>query len=314
MKVLAVDLGGSHAKCALIEDRDCLGSIVIEYRASGGLGPLMPRLVDAFRSLCSRAGVAIGDLQGIAFSFCGLVDSRAGRILSTNGKFPDAADFNLPAWAAAEFGLPLRIENDARMALLGEHYAGAAQGIDDFVMVTLGTGIGASALIGGQLLRGKHFQAGCLGGHFPSSLGGRLCSCGTYGCAESEASGWALPVIAKEWPGYPTSPLSTGEIDFKRLFTLAAAGDQVALAIRQHCLEVWARNAVALIHAYDPQVMIYGGGVMKSAATIVPFLEDHIARHAWTPWGKVRVRSAALGNDAGLFGAVPLFTEAHCGA
>src|ERR1700735_2729658 len=175
MKVLAVDLGGTHATCALVEDRMCVESVVLKYYARGGLEPLLPEIESALDSISQRAAVAKSDLAGVAIAFCGLVDSSAGRILSTNGKFPDATTIDLPAWAEARLGIPLRVENDARMALLGEHYAGAARGVDDVVMITLGTGIGGAAMIEGSLLRGRHFQAGCLGGHLPVSLAGHIC-------------------------------------------------------------------------------------------------------------------------------------------
>ena len=311
MKVLAVDLGGTHATCALVEDQVCLDSTVLDYRASGGLQPLLPEIAIALRDICSRAAVAFSDLAGIAMAFCGLVDSSSGRVLSTNAKFTDATTLDLPEWSRCELGLPLRLENDARMALLGEHYAGAARGIEDIVMVTLGTGIGGAAMIGGNLLRGRHFQAGCLGGHLPVTLSGRACSCGALGCAESEASGWALPIIVKEWPGFEHSSLNQGEISFERLFGHAAAGDTVALEVREHCLRVWSANAVALIHAYDPEILVYGGGVMRSASSILPSIQEYVARHAWTPWGKVQVKSAELGNNAGIIGAVPLFKEVY---
>lgn len=309
MKVLAVDLGGTHATCALVEDRNCVDSVILDYRAAGGLRPLLPHIVAALHSLCSRADVVRSDLTGIAMTFCGLVDSNAGRVLSTNGKFTDATSVDLVGWARTELGLALRLENDARMALLGEHYAGAARGNDDVVMITLGTGIGGAAMIDGRLLRGKHFQAGCLGGHLPVRLGGRACTCGALGCAESEASGWALPLMVKEWSGFEDSTLNQGEINFERLFEQATAGDSVALSVKEHCLRVWAVNAVALIHAYDPEILVYGGGVMKSASSILPFIEDYVARYAWTPWGRVKIKCAELGNNAGLMGAAPLFKE-----
>jgi len=309
MKILAIDLGGTHATCALVEDQVCVDSTVLNYRAVGGLRPLLPEIANAVRDICSRTGVEFSDLVGVAMTFCGLVDSSTGRVLSTNGKFPDATTFDLPGWAQSEFGLPLRLENDARMALLGEHYAGAARGIDDVVMITLGTGIGGAAMIGGRLLRGRHFQAGCLGGHLSVVLGGRACSCGALGCAESEASGWALPFVVKDWPGFASSTLNSGEIDFERLFQQAAAGDSVALEVRDHCLRVWSANAVALIHAYDPEILVYGGGVMRSAAIILPSIQEYVTRYAWTPWGKVHIKCAELGNNAGLMGAVPLFKD-----
>jgi glucokinase len=193
------------------------------------------------------------------------------------------------------------------MALMGEHSAGAGRGVDDLVMVTLGTGIGAAAMMGGRLVRGKHYQAGCLGGHMPVSLSGRVCSCGNTGCVEAEASTWALPSICRSWPGFAESALaSEKELDFAALFRAVAAEDRVARGVLDHCLRAWAAGTVALIHAYDPEVVIFGGGVMKSGAVILPFIDGYVRQYAWTPWGKVQIRAAELGNDAALLGAEPL--------
>jgi glucokinase len=242
--------------------------------------------------------------------FAGLVDTKTGQVLSTNEKYDDALGVDLPAWSRDSFGLPFRIENDARMALLGEVYAGAARGVADVVMITLGTGIGGAAMIEGKLLRGKHAQAGCLGGHIPVLFTGRKCTCGSVGCAEAEASGWALPLIAKEWPGFAQSAFARHpDVGFKELFEDAENGDAVATAIRDRCLHVWAADAVGLVHMYDPEVIVIGGGVMKSAAVILPYVQNYVAKYAWTPWGKVQVRAAKLGNHAGLLGAIPLLTE-----
>ncbi len=83
----------------------------------------------------------------------------------------------------------------------------------------------------------------------------------------------------------------------------------IARAIRDRCLNVWAVDAVGLVHAYDPEVIVIGGGVMQSADVIIPYVENYVQKHAWTPWGKVQVRAAKLGNNAALLGAVPLLSE-----
>lgn len=310
MKALAIDLGGSHASCAIIEDRTIVASTAVSTEGSQGLKPALPLLSRTLTELAHRSGLAMDDFAGLAFSFCGIVNTSEGRVTSTNQKYDDAPGLNLRAWAGGEFGLQLSIENDARMAMLGEYYAGAAQGYEDVVMFTLGTGIGGAAMIGGRPLRGKHFQAGCLGGHFPALFNGRKCTCGAIGCAEAEAAGWSLPLVCREWPGIETSALRQGEVNFEKLFRLAEAGDPIALAIRERCLNVWAANTVASIHAFDPEVVVFGGGVMRSADLIIPYIQEYVSKHAWTPWGKVQVRAAALGNNAGLLGAVPLLAEA----
>ena len=303
MKALAVDLGGSHATCALVEDRTILASRTVSADRTTGLGSLLPLLAENLQALRPPNS----DLAGVAFSFCGLADYTHNRILSTNAKFDDGPRLDLAAWCREAVNLPLKIDNDARVALLGEWYAGAARGYNDVVMITLGTGIGGAAMSQGRLLRGKHSQAGCLGGHIPVDFEGRTCTCGAVGCAEAEASSVALPDVCRSHPRFSSSALARESlITFEKLFHYVGEGDPVAKEVADRCLRVWAVAIVGLIHAYDPELVVVGGGVMKSAARILPFLQAYVERHAWTPWGKVKVVNAALGNNAALLGAVPL--------
>ncbi|ABF39656.1 sugar kinase [Candidatus Koribacter versatilis Ellin345] len=307
--VVSIDLGGSHAAVAVVQGAKLLASREIELDHAQDLRPVLDIFANAVRELLRELQIPAKDCLGLALGFCGLADGRIGRVISTNKKYEDAPGIDFNEWSMRELGLRFAIENDARMALLGERHAGAAHGYDNVVMITLGTGIGGAALIEGKLLRGKHAQAGCLGGHLPAKVGGRLCTCGAVGCSEAEASGWALPIMAKEWKGFEHSALAQREkIDFRALFELAKAGDRVALEIREYCLQVWATAAVGLIHAYDPELIVIGGGVMRSANVILPHIQQFVNEHAWTPWGKVKIVAAELGNHAGLFGAEPLLT------
>ncbi len=310
MKALSIDLGGTHATCGLVENQTILACETIDTDRAKSLRAVLPQVVDVFQRLINTKGLSLEECSAVAVGFAGLVDSRAGRVLSTNGKYEDATEIDLAAWSKQTLGLPLRIENDARMALLGESYAGAARGFTEVVMMTLGTGIGGVAMMNGKLLRGKHFQAGCLGGHIPVLFNGRKCNCGAIGCAEAEAGGWSLPLVAKDWPGASHSVISKHpHVGFKELFDEAARGDSVAAAIRDRCLNIWAANAVGLVHAYDPEIVVMGGGVMQSADLIIPYVESYVREHSWTPWGDVQVRVAELGNNAALLGAIPLLSE-----
>jgi glucokinase len=304
VRVLAVDLGGGHATCALVDGAQLMAKEEVTFADGLKLEPILPLLAAALERLLER-----GSAEGVGLGFCGLVDAPNTRVSSTNGKFVDAVDVDLGAWSRGRLGLPLRLENDARLALLGECAAGAAQGETDVVMFTLGTGIGGVAMMGGHPLQGKHGQAGVLGGHVPVRMNGRRCTCGALGCAESEASGWSLPLVCAEWPGYAESMLHRREINFENLFACAAEGDAVAKQVLQHCLAVWGAAAVAAIHAFDPDVLIYGGGVMRSGDVILPFIQNYVNQYAWTPWGKVQVRAAQLGNDAALLGVARLFQQ-----
>ncbi len=305
MRVLAVDVGGTHVACGAVDDAVLLSRTSISTNSSGLLAGLLPRLADHFREMISEHG---GGFTGIGFGFCGLVDGRAGRIVSTNHKYADATSIDLVSWANSNLAIPLILENDARMALLGELHCGAARGSRDVVMMTLGTGIGTAVMIEGHLMRGKHYQAGCLGGHFTVMLEGRVCSCGSRGCFEAEASTYALPGICESWPGFEASSLrSVPKLDFQTLFACADAGDNLASQVRKHCVRIWSACALSLVHAYDPELLVVGGGIARGSYPLLPAIQKHIDGNAWTPWGRVSVVPAALGSDAALLGAASLF-------
>ena len=310
MKALAVDIGGTHANCGVVENEQILAHESVDLTGITSIKAVLSRLDEVFQRLIQQHSLSLKNFQGIAVGFPGLVDSRIGRVVSTNKKYDDAPAMDFCAWGREALGLPLRIENDARLALLGESYGGAARGFGDVVMMTLGTGIGGVAMIEGKLLRGKHAQAGCLGGHIPVLFNGRHCTCGGIGCAEAEASGWSLPEIVQSSSGFAKSSLANvSHIGFKQLFEVAEGGDKLALAVRDRCLNIWAVDAVALVHAYDPEVIVIGGGVMESANLIIPYIKSYVHKYAWTPWGKVDIRPAQLANNAALVGAVPLILE-----
>jgi glucokinase len=303
---IAIEIGGGHATCALVDDRKLRRKATAALREAR-LKPTLDVLEEMAHRLLDEEAVAASACAGVSVAFCGIVDDAGGRVLATlDEKFEDAVDFDLPAWTERTFGLPLRIENDARLALLGEWWCGAAKGFDDVVMVTLGTGIGGAAMIGGRLLASRHRQAGAIGGHLPVTLNGRRCLCGGQGCAEAEASTWALPEICAEQPGFPTSSLAAEqEIDFLALFEHYDAGDGVAAAVLDHCCRVWGTLAVTLVHAYDPELLVFGGAVMRRGDDILPRIHAMVEGRAWTPGRTVQIGGAALADDAPLYGAIP---------
>jgi glucokinase len=307
LSALVIDLGGSHATCAVVRDDSILISSIIKTDGDGNLLSILPALCEELHRLAQSAGVSVSSCEGLALGFCGIVDARAKRVLSTSRKFDDAVNLDLSAWCHSSFGLPFAIENDARMALLGEVAFGAAKGSCDAVMITLGSGIGGAALIGGKLLSSKHGGAGTLGGHMPVVLGGRLCGCGNRGCAEAEASTHFLSQIYASQPDGASGKLAgQAKLDFAQVFAAADGGDKVARTTLDHCIHVWSVLSVALIHAYDPEVLVVGGAVARRAADFLPSMQAYVEKHAWTPWGHVQLRQGSLGDQAALLGAIPL--------
>lgn len=305
MTLLGLDLGGSHATCSLIHGKSVVADEHLSFEESGSFAVVEPEIR---RVLAGLAESSAEPVAGLGIGFAGLADFRTNRVISTNGKYEDAPSFDFNAWAQSALGIPARIENDARLALRGEMYAGAAQGAKDVVMFTLGTGIGGVVAMGGQPFLGTRGQAGVLGGHVPVREAGRACTCGGVGCAEAEASGWALPAICREWPGFASSALANSPLNFKSLFDLAAKGDSVASEIVDHCVNIWSMMTVAAVHTFDPDMIVFGGGVMGSADRILPRIRQHVERHTWTRWNGPIV-PAALGDKAAALGVPTLFGE-----
>jgi glucokinase len=306
MTVLAADLGGRRIKLGVVR-AGCVPAM--EILPADSDRPLRERLrtvAEALRRLCASVGLAPKDCQGVGISYPSIVDTAQSRILDQFAKYGDASDFDLSGWARAEFGLPLAIDNDARMALIGEWRHGAGVGCDQLAMITLGTGIGTAAIMDGRVLRGRHNQAGILGGHLTVKAGGRPCVCGNLGCAEAEASTWALEHIC----GPEAHTLREGrQLDYAQIFRLASEGRSEAIKIRDSSLAIWAATAVNLIHAYDPERVILGGGIMGSGQIILPYIRDYVARHAHTPWGMVTVTPSQLGDQAALVACEWLVAE-----
>jgi glucokinase len=121
---------------------------------------------------------------------------------------------------------------------------------------------------------------------------------------ESEASGWKLASLIEEYRSKEkTPPNKDGEMDFEYLFKLTRQNNQTARAVVNHCLHAWSAGIISLIHAYDPEMVILSGGIMKSGAEIIPSIQQNIDNYAWTPWGKVKITAASYANDAVLLGA-----------
>lgn len=169
-------------------------------------------------------------------------------------------------------------------------------GYTDVVGVTLGTGVGGGIITGGRLLEGAHGYAGELG-HFPTHAGGDHCICGLDGCFERYASTSALIRTAvSEDPD-----LTSGRV----LFSAAEAGDRHALDLLDRWIGEIAYGIAGLIHVFDPQLVLIGGGVSAQDRLLIQPLKEKVLSMIMPDFADdLEFRPAALGNDAGLIGAV----------
>jgi glucokinase len=301
--ILAADLGGTLIKLGIVHGGRVVAQKVIPARSDEPLAERLPELEQEWEMLAKSIGFMVCACGGIGLSFPSIIDPVSGHVLTHFGKYTDAPQLDLKAWAWSRFGFPLAIDNDARAALIGEWQCGAGRGCDDLVMVTLGTGIGTAAVCGGHPLRGAHGQACGVGGHFTLNHAGEVCDvCGNIGCAEHEASTAALPRLARREPDFAESALAhEAKLDYAAVFRLAAAGDACATRLRDDALRVWGAATSNLVLAYDVSRVIIGGGIAE-APEVVPAIRDHIHRHAMSPWGKVEVVKSELGDAAALLG------------
>ncbi len=302
---IGVDLGGTRIKIGIVVEGTVQSKKIIAAHPAGGLQANLDNIEVVINQLLDEAGVHAESLNGIGLAFPGIVDPHRKKVLSTNAKYEDAVDIDLESWVQNNWGLPFFLDNDARMAVVGEWKFGAGKETDNLVVMTIGTGIGSAAVIEGKLLRGKHFQAGCLGGHFSIQYKGRLCNCGNVGCVEAYGSSWSLKEkLLSSANQVDQQPLTEGVHDFATLFEASKKNDLVAWKIQQEYLDVWATSVINLIHAYDPEVVVLGGGALNSQIDIIPFITKKVRNHAWCPWGEVQIKPSQLLSNAGILGVV----------
>ena len=298
---ISIDLGGTVIKVGLVHEGRVLASSRIDAQSRDGLSSRLPLISDAIDSLILTSGLSKDGLGGIAVAFPGIVDIERKRAASTNAKYDDAPDLDLEKWVKDRYGVPFVMDNDARMAMVGEWKYGAGRDASDMVMMTIGTGIGTGVVVDSRPLYGRNWCAGSLGGHMIVDYKGRKCTCGNVGCVEAHASSFFLPYIISENKEISEAFRNDEKNrDFKTLFDKFRQGDHEAEVVLNECMDVWAAAIVNYIHAYDPQIVVIGGGIMKSADIILPYLREKVASLAWSPFGRVKIVASELGDDAAL--------------
>jgi glucokinase len=310
MKVLAADVGGTVIKLGLVENARVLARERIPALAEQPMETRLEAIAGAWERMLASASLKAHDCSGIGLALPFLIDPSHPRVLGEFGKFPGAASIDFGEWARRRFNLPIAMENDLRVALLGECSSGAAKGYSNVVMIALGTGIGCAVLSNGRLHRGAHNRAGTLFGHSTVQFDGAPARCGNFGCAEDLASTAVLPAIARALPGFERSPLATVDVlDYEAVFNHATLCDPCARAVVEHSLKVWSAVALNAVIAFDPEILVLGGGVMRHPEVITRSIQDHIANHTPGFRWQIPVLAAAQGDDAALLGCERLVAD-----
>lgn len=303
---VAIDLGGTSIKLGLFDGSLALATL--EIPATGTIADLAS-VRDSVARISASADATNG-FGGIGIAVPGVVDRAAGALIGVHDKHPWALGRDLVRWAEDAFNAPAVLENDARAALVGERRYGAASDHPDAVLLTLGTCIGTAATMSGEPVRGASDHAGVLGGHITMQLDGPLCNCGNVGCAEALASTWALPRIIADHPELADHPewadrIDRGALGIRDLMT-APTSDRLAADIAERFIRVWGGVAVGLCHAYDPSIVIVTGGVMRSAARILPGIRAHVDAHLWSTSPRPIIHTPAHPENSVLLGLAAL--------
>ena len=304
---ILIDFGGTHIKAGIMRSSELIHRRIIVPDLKWNFISCLKQIEDFINEFLSKSELPVEQVSGIGLTLPGIVDFTNRTLISINEKYAEGVGYDFTGWARKNFNLSIIVENDARAALIGEWKSGSGRNCENLVMMTLGTGVGTAAVIEGRVLRGKHFQAGSLGGHFTINTIGKSCSCGNIGCVEAEASTWSLQDMILKSKQYRSSGFfQSKRIDFELAFKLYESGDPLAVKILNNCMKSWSSGIVNLIHAYDPELVILGGGIMRSHHIILPYVQTYVDKYAWTPWGAVKVKTALDFDQSALLGMAHL--------
>ncbi|CAM4087979.1 ROK family glucokinase [Saccharibacillus endophyticus] len=306
---VGMDLGGTTIKVGLCSES---GVLLHTYEGPTGVaeGPetVISNMADYVRRVVEESPYSWEQLAGVGAGVAGFTNVRDGIIVMA----PNIGFKDVPIRAILEerLGKPVKIDNDANVAALGEAWSGAGAGIENCVCYTLGTGVGGGIIINGRIYQGFSGMAGEIG-HIDvvPDLEAIQCGCGKVGCLETVSSATGIIRMAKEAVerGERTFIADASEITAKTVFDAAKAGDEVALRIVKRAAFYLGKSMAAVAAVLNPQSFIIGGGVSKAGDILFDPIRETFAQLAPEPLQKgVQIVPATLGNDAGMIGAAGL--------
>ncbi len=285
---IALDLGGTDLKSGVLSES---GKILHQNTTPSESQRGKKKVLEKILSAISQEEIWAKEkgclVKGVGLGIPGIISYPQG-VVHRSPHFPDWKDLPLKSFLKKHLGLPFVLDNDANMATLGEAWKGAGKGCCNFILLTLGTGIGGGILLNQKIFRGDSGFAGeC--GHLVIDKEGLPCACGGRGCLEMYAS---------------ASGIQDGLHTPEQLFDLASRGNKKALRIYQKFGEALGTGIASLVNILDIELILLGGGLSGAWQIFIPSTRKAIQRHTYpTTAKKIQLKNAALGNDAGLMGA-----------
>ena len=307
-KRIGIDVGGTNVKIALVEDGKIIYSNSVPTYAKMGYEYTVNNIKQAIGDLMRETETDEHSIEGIGFDFPGQVDYKTG-VVKLAPNIPGWVNIPIANMIEDEFHIPTKIDNDVRCAALGEMKFGAGKGCENFICITVGTGIGSGIVINGQIVRGASNAAGELGHIKLQMEDGPLCGCGDSGCLEAFASGPAIVAMAYEYlKGGKSAKFAEmagdGDITPYIVAKAAEAGDPVAKRIFEIIGYRIGMGLTSVINLLNPERVIIGGGVAECGDLLLEPIRRTVKARAMKVAGEtVEIVPAQLGNSAGVIGA-----------
>ena len=307
---LGIDLGGTNIVAGLVDENYNVISKASRKTLSGRpAAEIADDMAAAASEAVKNAGITFDDIEGFGIGTPGSVNAKTGTVIYANNL--GFYDVPLSDMLFERTGKKWFIANDADSAAYGEFIAGAGKGTKDFVMITLGTGVGGGVIIDGKIRSGFNGAGGELG-HTVIQMNGEACTCGRSGCFEAYASATALIRQTKQaMIRYPDSIMwnmcggDINRVSGITSFNAMREGDTAGKIVVDNYIGYLSVGVANLINIFQPEIFCIGGGISKEGDTIVEPLEkivssDNFARSIKK---KTIIKAAKLGNDAGIIGA-----------
>lgn len=306
---VGIDVGGTTAKIGLVNDD---GTIFEKTQVQTLKSLDWREIVDNYAKPIETWINGGHKIKGIGLGTPGFVNKKNG-ILYNCENIPGLINAPFVSYLKEKFNVPVFADNDATCAAIGEHIFGTGKDFSDFLMVTVGTGIGGGLILNDKVYRGAEGYAGELG-HIIVVAEGRECTCGNKGCIEAYASATSIIKRIKDGikKGYITSynDVDPKDINAKMIFDRAQAGDMHSIDAVDSAARYLGRMLGGLVNLLNFQAIIIGGGVASSGDYFLKKIEFYCHQVAWYMFTKnLKILPAKLLNDAGIIGAASLVAE-----
>ena len=314
--VVGIDIGGTNTVFGIVDAR---GNVIASNSIKTGkhaniedyiaeLKVALNKLIEAHDAKDKIHGIGVGAPNSNYFT--GTIEYATN--LPWKGVVP------LAKLLTEAFGVPVAVTNDANAAAIGEMTYGAARGKKDFIMITLGTGVGSGIVVNGQLVYGHDGFAGELGHVIVKPSNGRMCGCGRTGCLETYCSATGVACTAREFLEIRTDPsrlrdLPIEEITSKDVYDAAIAGDKLAREIFQYTGEIMGRAFANFVAFSSPEAIILFGGLARAGELLMKPIKESMDRNMLNMFkGKTKLLLSELKeSDAAVLGASALGWEAR---